>query len=328
MSGGPSFFWSTDSLVTGGFLWDTYRGLGIPAADIPTGFALPPFLLNDIDVGDPAGTEYRHETLTLPLPSGWTTFDQLNTSAFLFIGPDGTYAGTKRVWKNGAYADDTYVLGIGAASSVSGVDVSPSTATGSTTFSAAVAGAGTPSQSVSWSATAGSVTTGGDFTAPAPTGSIQVITVTARSDQDPTKSGTATVTIAATSIAPRFARPSADLSAGAWLPSSGSSLYAMIDEPSADSSDYIYTNAAGSCEIALNPVTDPNTSTGQVFRYQVWSALGDGVTIALMQGATVIASWVHPSLPTIPTIFARHLTALECDSITDYANLRLKPTAA
>lgn len=84
---------------------------------------------------------------------------------------------------------------------VTSVTVSPnaSTLNGSTTqqFTATVNGTDSPSQSVTWSANAGSITTGGLFTAPAATSSEQTITVTATSDQDDTKSGTATVTVLA-----------------------------------------------------------------------------------------------------------------------------------
>ena len=85
---------------------------------------------------------------------------------------------------------------------VSGVTVSPATATGSTTFTAVVNGTGSPSQAVTWSATAGSISAGGVFTAPAQTASVQTITVTATSAQDGTKSGMATVTIAANAPTP------------------------------------------------------------------------------------------------------------------------------
>jgi hypothetical protein len=87
-----------------------------------------------------------------------------------------------------------------AGSTVTGVNVSPTTATGSQTFTATVAGTGSPSQAVTWSTTAGSINSStGVFTAPAATGSTQTITVTATSVQDGTKSGTATVTIAGAS---------------------------------------------------------------------------------------------------------------------------------
>jgi hypothetical protein len=84
-----------------------------------------------------------------------------------------------------------------ATATVTGVTVSPSTATGSTTFTATVTGTNSPSQLVTWNATAGSIDINGVFTAPAATSSQQVITITATSIADGTKFGTATVTIAA-----------------------------------------------------------------------------------------------------------------------------------
>lgn len=115
---------------------------------------------------------------------------------------------------------------------------------------------------------------------------------------------------------PRYARPASDVSPGSWLPSSGSSLAAMIDEPSADSSDYIYTTTLSMpAEVLLNPVVDPGTSSGQVVRFQAWDSAGGGVLVQLKQGATVIAAWNVAPLPSTPTIYARALTALECDAI-------------
>lgn len=405
---GPSFVWDTVSLLTGAFVWGTYRGLGIPASDIATGFAQPSLLEDDIDVADPAGTEYRWEATTGPGGGTWVIYPD---SSFSFSGPDGSYGGNKLVWKNGAYDPGTYSFTIGVPSTVTGVSVSPSTATGSTTFAATVAGTSSPSQVVTWSTTGGSINSGGAFTQPAATGSIQTITITATSAQDPTKSGTATVTIAAASstvtgvtvapptavvpggtnitlaatvaglfspsqavtwtttagsvnsggtatapaatstiqtvtvtatsnqdptksgtatltvpvaLAPRFARPNADVAAGPWLPSSGSTMYTMIDESVADSADYIMATSAGTATIALNPVADPGTSINQIVRYQAWAPSGSGVTVRLMMGTTVIASWIHTSLPTIPTIYSQTLTGPQCDSITDYTTLRFE----
>jgi hypothetical protein len=82
-------------------------------------------------------------------------------------------------------------------------------------------------------------------------------------------------------VAPRYARPASDIGAGNWLPSSGADLYAMLDEATPDDSDYIYTTTAGACEIALGAVEDPETSSGQAVRYQVWSIDGAGVTVRL-----------------------------------------------
>ncbi len=130
---------------------------------------------------------------------------------------------------------------------------------------------------------------------------------------------------AAADIEPRYARPQSDVSAGAWLPSTGSDLFAMIDEAEAeaDATDYIYTDTPSTCEIALNAVQDPLSSAGQKVRYQVWSDTGSGLTVTLKQGAAVIATWTHASLPVTPTVFSQTLNALEAGSITDFGDLRL-----
>lgn len=138
-----------------------------------------------------------------------------------------------------------------------------------------------------------------------------------------------TITQAAPPADPRYARPDADVSTGLWFPSSGSDLWDMIDEPSADSTDFIYTETAGAvCEVALNPVVDPGTSSGQVVRYQAWSESGDGIIVRLYQGSTIIAAWSHASLPTVATIFAQTLSPSECDSLIAVdgviSNLRFK----
>lgn len=121
-----------------------------------------------------------------------------------------------------------------------------------------------------------------------------------------------------------IARPSSDTTLGAWLPSAGSSLYATLDEVSPDDADYIYTNSVSTCKIALNAVTDPLTSSGQIVSYRVWSPNSDGLTVRLMQGATEIASWTHTVLPTSPTTYQQALTAGQCDAITDYSTLAIQ----
>ena len=94
----------------------------------------------------------------------------------------------------------------GAASSttpdVSSITISPAVASPAPSakvqFTAAIQGS-TTNESVTWAATIGSITTAGVFTAPATGGSGKI---TATSVADPTKSATATVTVAAASNQP------------------------------------------------------------------------------------------------------------------------------
>ena len=88
-----------------------------------------------------------------------------------------------------------------AAPSVTGVSVScPQTtviASGSTQCSATVSG--TADQAVNWSASAGSVSSAGVFTAPSTTAAGATSTIVATSQADPTVSGTTVITLAAPS---------------------------------------------------------------------------------------------------------------------------------
>lgn len=92
-------------------------------------------------------------------------------------------------------------VGGGGGATVTTVTVSPAspTVTGGATqqFTAAVAGTGSPAQTVTWTASAGTINASGLLTAPAATGSVQTVTVTATSTVDGTTSGTATVTVPA-----------------------------------------------------------------------------------------------------------------------------------
>ena len=84
---------------------------------------------------------------------------------------------------------------------VTTVAVAPATATvlGGMTqqFAATVAGTGNPSQSVTWTASAGTIATTGLWTAPAALDNDQLVTVTAKSTFDASKTGLSTVTVPA-----------------------------------------------------------------------------------------------------------------------------------
>jgi hypothetical protein len=131
-----------------------------------------------------------------------------------------------------------------------------------------------------------------------------------------TSAGTVTVYVPV-----RYARPTSDLSAGGWTPSTGSDLYAMLDEETASDTDYIETTTASTCEVALNAVTDPATSSGQVITIRAQSANGNDLVATLKQGATTIATRTFTSLGASWADYTITLSGAECDAITDYANL-------
>lgn len=140
------------------------------------------------------GVTFNPTSVTLPAGSATATFTATPTT---------TGAKTIAVTNNAGLANPTNITytAVSASSTVSGVTVSPATANvagGATQqFTPTVVGTNSPSQSVTWGASAGTINSSGLFTAPAATGSAQTITITATSTQDGSKSGTATVTVAA-----------------------------------------------------------------------------------------------------------------------------------
>lgn len=124
-------------------------------------------------------------------------------------------------------------------------------------------------------------------------------------------------------VTAQYASPSSDVSSGTWTASSGSDLYAMLDESVPDDGDYIVTTGASTCEVALGSLSDPAASTGHVVRYRI-SSTGGGITVRLRQGTTTIASWTHSPAPTSLTTYEQTLSGAEADSITSYAALKLQ----
>lgn len=117
--------------------------------------------------------------------------------------------------------------------------------------------------------------------------------------------------------------PSSDITANQWLPSTGGSLFAMVDETVADDADFIYTNTPSLCTLGLQSLTDPNDDTGHVVSYR---ARGDGalaLRTKLWQGSAEIASWVTSGAPYSLTTYVQSLTTTQASSITNYADLRL-----
>ena len=123
---------------------------------------------------------------------------------------------------------------------------------------------------------------------------------------------------------PRYAYPIGDISDGAWMPSSGTSLASMINEQTPDDETYISTSSASICRMQLAPVVNPGTTSGQVMRYRAGSSTGNGLYVRLMQGNKLIVQWTHAQLPAQQTTFAQALTAAQCTAITDYSNLFLE----
>ena len=121
--------------------------------------------------------------------------------------------------------------------------------------------------------------------------------------------------------------PVSDVAAGSWLPSSGSDLYAMVDETAYSDTDYIYATSATTCTLALTSGSDPSSSSGHILRYRLLAGSGS-ISVVLKQGTSTIASWGPHTLTGAAQDFAQTLTGTQADSITDYSALRVEITSA
>lgn len=121
------------------------------------------------------------------------------------------------------------------------------------------------------------------------------------------------------------AAPTSTVTAGSWLPSTGASLPAMIDEQTPDDDgDYIATQTPGDyCEFAISVLIDPTTGTNHLPAYRIWGNGTSGIEVTVKQGATVIATFTHDPAPTTPTTYNQTLSGTEADSITDYSDIRM-----
>lgn len=127
--------------------------------------------------------------------------------------------------------------------------------------------------------------------------------------------------------------PVSDVTDGTWTDQAGgTSLYAAIDETSADDADYIQSAmllsaASDTCEVLLDAASASSVDTDHTVRYRYRSqgAATMNLTVSLRQGAsTEIAAWTHTGVGSSFTDAAQALTTLQASNITDYSDLRLR----
>lgn len=130
----------------------------------------------------------------------------------------------------------------------------------------------------------------------------------------------------ATAVTLTYLRPSADISTGSWTPSTGTSLYAVLDEVTPSDADYILASTATTCEIQLSAGTTPPSRDNHALNYHLLAGTGT-VTVVLKCGTTTIKTWNHTLTGSTQDISST-LTNAEASSITDYSNLRVVFTSS
>ena len=123
---------------------------------------------------------------------------------------------------------------------------------------------------------------------------------------------------------PQIVYPNGDVAGGAWLPSTGTDLYACIDETSASDTDYIYTTVPGAYQEFTFPncgAVDP--STGGHVRYRIPAGTGT-ITAILKQGSTTLQTLGTHTL----TGSAQDIDITIAASVANSDNLRVGFTAS
>jgi hypothetical protein len=123
-------------------------------------------------------------------------------------------------------------------------------------------------------------------------------------------------------------RPSADDTDGNWTnEAAGTTLYTSIDESVASDVDYIQSGddpANDLCKIKLaSPVGTPLEPFLVRHRYKKDGVGEMNLTVALLEGATTIASWSYLDIADTYVDGEETLSAGEFATITDFTNLYL-----
>ena len=109
-------------------------------------------------------------------------------------------------------------------------------------------------------------------------------------------------------------------------------MFASLDETSASDSDYIQSGLTPTADVAEVHLSDPTGALASAtLRLRVGKAVNDATVInivaALVQGATVIASWTYADVAFGYTLKTETLTAPQLAAITNANDLRIRFTA-
>jgi hypothetical protein len=126
-------------------------------------------------------------------------------------------------------------------------------------------------------------------------------------------------------------RPDADVTVNGWRnESGGTTLYASLNETSANDATYIQSasNPSASDYFEVGLSNPSGTPTNGPFKYRIFKKLNNAAVVnmkvALMQGATEIASWLHSDISNTPTEYSQTLTGPQFSAITDFTDLRIR----
>lgn len=120
--------------------------------------------------------------------------------------------------------------------------------------------------------------------------------------------------------------PSLDISNGGWQTQAGGTtdLFQGIDDQVTNDADYVRAAAPANAtyEVKLEPIT-PGVVNWVKYRHRKQATGTLSLTVELLEGTTVLQTWVHPSVTTDWLNASRRITA----TVTNWSDLRLRFTA-
>lgn len=138
-----------------------------------------------------------------------------------------------------------------------------------------------------------------------------------------------TVAADGTKVTNTFLRPDSDIALNGWSAVNAASLYAALDEITADDADYIQSpDPAGgiACEVSLDG-SDITAPVGFWYRASKIGAAGLTLTIKVMEGSTERAVRTRVLTDAFAT-YQETLTPAEIAAVTNWANVTIRFSAA
>jgi hypothetical protein len=119
-----------------------------------------------------------------------------------------------------------------------------------------------------------------------------------------------------------YARPTSDITTQ-WTPSTGTDHFALIDETTANDSDYIYATAAGQTdEVRLASMAAPTAGTNLTVKYRVQGITdGGNVTVTLVLGGAVVKT---DTTRLVDGDYSMDVTPTDYAGVTDWTDVALR----
>jgi hypothetical protein len=134
------------------------------------------------------------------------------------------------------------------------------------------------------------------------------------------------ISVSVSSVTYTYSRPNSDVTTQ-WTPSTAGPHYALIDETTANDSDYIYATAAGQTdEVRLASMSAPQAGTSLLINYRVQGIVGSAsVTLSLVCNTTVHAT---DTTRTANGDYTLTVPSGTWASVADWTNMRLRFVSA